>query len=86
MASGKKRNLLNLSIPPSVNEEDQGGAGNGAVIHSRGPSDEESAPKKPVDSLDNELKSLTLSQPQVDRLNDWISQKAQVNQNSNPYL
>jgi len=62
-SSGKKRNPLNLSLPPTVNEE---GSKDDAV--------EEQPP-----SLDDQLQKLALSQPQVQRMNEWISQKRQVN-------
>lgn len=63
MASGKKRNPLNLSLPPTVNEES-----------SKDETTDESNLETSIDNLQN----LTLSQPQVQRMNEWISQKRQV--------
>ena len=63
MASGKKRNPLNLSLPPTVNEE--------------GSKDDTTDESNLEISIYN-LQNLTLSQPQVQRMNEWISQKRQI--------
>lgn len=62
MASGKKRNPLNLSLPPTVKEEGVNG----------------SAELQDTTQLQNQLQSLSLSQPQVQRMNEWKSQKRLV--------
>jgi hypothetical protein len=65
MSSGKKRNPLNLSLPPTVREES-----------GREESSSQSDPSEPT--LDEQLQSLVLSQPQVERMNEWMTQKKQI--------
>ena len=67
MSSGKRRNPLNLSLPPTVNEE-------GMVTDG----DKAEEDKKAAESLDAQLRQLSLSGSQVQRMNEWISQKEQV--------
>lgn len=62
MSSKKKRNPLNLSLPPTVNEE--------------GGKDENTEPKQ--DTLDDQLRKLALSEPQIQRMHEWMNKKKQV--------
>lgn len=64
MASGKKRNPLNLSLPPTVNEEGTKDDG----------TDEQNK-----DSLNDQLQNLSLSRPQKERMSEWFSKKQKVN-------
>uniref|UniRef100_A0A914GTG0 mitogen-activated protein kinase kinase n=1 Tax=Globodera rostochiensis TaxID=31243 RepID=A0A914GTG0_GLORO len=75
MAS-KRRNPLNLSLPPTVSEEGPGGADGWG----EGEEGAEAA------SLDSKLRSLTLSEPQLQRMNEWISLKKQIGQLSDDVL
>ncbi|KAI6240241.1 hypothetical protein M3Y99_00481700 [Aphelenchoides fujianensis] len=65
MSLGKKRNPLNLSLPPTVCEEFGGEE-----------SSSQSDPNEPT--LDEQLQSLVLSQPQVERMNEWMMRKEQI--------
>ncbi|KAI6181573.1 hypothetical protein M3Y98_00843400 [Aphelenchoides besseyi] len=65
MSVGKKRNPLNLSLPPTVREE-----------FGREESSSQSDPSEPT--LDEQLQSLVLSQPQVERMNEWMMLKKQI--------
>nr|UYO08133.1 MEK2 [Bursaphelenchus xylophilus] len=64
MSSGKKRNPLGLSLPPTVKEE-----GSGASLS-------DTPENKP--ELAAHLQSLVLSEPQVERMNEWKDQKKQI--------
>nr|ADI24875.1 MAPKK [Bursaphelenchus xylophilus] len=64
MSSGKKRNPLGLSLPPTVKEE-----GSGASLS-------DTPENKP--ELAAHLQSLVLSEPQVERMNEWKDQKKQA--------
>ncbi|KAI1706189.1 protein kinase domain-containing protein [Ditylenchus destructor] len=63
MASGKKRNPLNLSLPPTVNEE--GTKDDGADDQNK-------------DSLNDQLQNLSLSRPQKERMSEWFSKKQKI--------
>jgi predicted Ser/Thr protein kinase len=65
MSSGKRRNPLNLSLPPTVKEEP-----------GKDESSSQSDPSEPT--LDEQLQSLVLSQPQVERMNEWMTLKKQI--------
>ncbi|CAD5228885.1 unnamed protein product [Bursaphelenchus okinawaensis] len=62
MSSGKKRNPLGLSLPPTVKEEGSGLS--------------DTPENKP--ELAAHLQSLVLSEPQVERMNEWKDQKKQI--------
>jgi len=62
MSSGKKRNLLNLSLPPTVSEE--GGTRDGE--------------QRSAEPIDDQLSRMALSQPQVQRMHEWMDRKKQV--------
>jgi hypothetical protein len=65
MSSAKKRNPLNLSLPPTVREESGG--------------EDPSSQSDPTEqTLDEQLQSLVLSQPQVERMNEWMTLKKQI--------
>jgi hypothetical protein len=75
MSSGKKRNPLNLSLPPTVDEEESGEV----VVSTESDGQEGSkVGKDGSKSLDSQLRQLSLSGSQEQRMNEWISQKKQV--------
>lgn len=87
MSSGKRRNPLNLSLPPTVNEEgvaadEAGGIGaeDGGVQEGGGSKMDGSGggQKGAAATLDSQLRQLSLSGTQMQRMNEWISQKKQV--------
>ncbi|CAD6184117.1 unnamed protein product [Caenorhabditis auriculariae] len=65
MSSGKRRNPLGLSLPPTVNENSE--SGDNTV--------EEPSNLVP---LDEQLKKLGLTEPQKQRLNEWIQVKEAI--------
>lgn len=77
MSSGKRRNPLNLSLPPTVNEDDG---------VSSGQEDGAKEGDKATASLDSQLRQLSLSGTQVQRMNEWISQKKQIGELSEEVL
>lgn len=84
MSSGKRRNPLNLSLPPTVSEE--GVIGDGIVIEAEslnaqiGTKEAAVAANnaKGMTALDTQLRQLSLSGTQIQRMNEWITQKKQV--------
>jgi len=87
MSSGKRRNPLNLSLPPTVNEEGlandvsateeneggEGGEGQGQQTTAKG-----TGTPPTTMMLDSQLKQLSLSGAQIERMNEWINLKKQV--------
>ncbi|VDL79269.1 unnamed protein product [Nippostrongylus brasiliensis] len=65
MSSGKRRNPLGLSLPPTVNENEK----------EDGTKEEEVAVQV---SLDEQLKRLGLTEPQKQRMNEWIQVKEAI--------
>ncbi|CAJ0578359.1 unnamed protein product, partial [Mesorhabditis spiculigera] len=70
MSSGKRRNPLGLSLPPTVSEEAQRDE----------PGEAEEVPIAKV-SLDEQLKRLGLTEPQRQRMDEWIQMKEGINEN-----
>ena len=69
MSMGKKRNPLNLSLPPTVAEEFSG-TGNAA--------DGDASAVSTEPTIDEQLQSLVLSQPQIERMQEWQTLKRQL--------
>ncbi|KAF7633830.1 MAP kinase kinase 2 [Meloidogyne graminicola] len=93
MSSGKRRNPLNLSLPPTVNEEGlvcdgiaetavegEGGEGGQQAVNAKG------GVTSPPTKLDSQLKQLTLSGAQIERMNEWIALKKQIGELSDDVL
>ncbi|KAI6198030.1 hypothetical protein M3Y94_01296800 [Aphelenchoides besseyi] len=68
MSTRKNRNPLNLSLPPTVREE----------FTSSGDESSTTNPLNESIELDERLQSLVLSQPQVERMNKWMTLKKQI--------
>ncbi|PAV83884.1 hypothetical protein WR25_17968 [Diploscapter pachys] len=62
MSSGKRRNPLGLSLPPTVNENSESGDGVADEAPSQAP-------------IEDQLKKLGLTEPQKQRLNEWLQVK-----------
>uniref|UniRef100_A0AAF5I0L9 mitogen-activated protein kinase kinase n=1 Tax=Strongyloides stercoralis TaxID=6248 RepID=A0AAF5I0L9_STRER len=62
MASGKKRNLLGLSLPPTVKED----AGDPMIFN------------VPEVSLEEKLMKMALSEPQKQRMHEWMTTKESI--------
>ncbi|KAL3085017.1 hypothetical protein niasHS_010086 [Heterodera schachtii] len=83
--SSKRRNPLNLSLPPTVNEEGAVGA-DGAWVGAQPPTEGVGTEGTADASLDSKLRSLNLSGSQQQRMYEWITLKKQIGELSDDVL